>query len=40
MFCEKCGTKNEAGAKFCQKCGHKMLEETQEEVKPKNQVNR
>lgn len=34
MFCEKCGTKNEAGAKFCQKCGHKMIQE-QEEVKAK-----
>ena len=24
MFCEKCGTKNEVGAKFCEKCGYKI----------------
>ena len=24
MFCSKCGTKNESGAKFCEKCGNKL----------------
>ena len=24
MFCSKCGTKNESGAKFCEKCGSKL----------------
>ena len=24
MFCGKCGTKNEKGAKFCEKCGNKL----------------
>lgn len=24
MFCEECGTKNEAGVAFCENCGHKM----------------
>ena len=27
MFCGKCGTKNESGAKFCEKCGNKLEEE-------------
>ena len=26
MFCGKCGTKNESGAKFCEKCGNKLEE--------------
>src|SRR5574344_270794 len=24
MFCEECGTKNEASVAFCENCGHKM----------------
>ena len=34
MYCGKCGTKNETGAKFCEKCGNKL--EEQEKSKPKN----
>ena len=25
MFCRKCGTKNEDGAKFCEKCGTPLM---------------
>lgn len=24
VFCNKCGTKNEAGSQFCNKCGNKL----------------
>lgn len=29
MFCSKCGTKNEEGAKFCSKCGEALTESTE-----------
>ena len=29
MFCSKCGTKNEEGAKFCAKCGEALTESTE-----------
>ena len=29
MFCSKCGTKNEEGAKFCSKCGEALTEGTE-----------
>ena len=28
MYCGKCGTKNELGAKFCEKCGSKLEQDT------------
>lgn len=40
MYCEKCGTKCENGAKFCGKCGHKLLEVKIKEVKKNNIYNR
>ena len=36
MFCSKCGTKNESGAKFCEKCGNK-LEEQEPKKNPKKE---
>lgn len=36
MFCGKCGTKNESGAKFCEKCGNK-LEEQEPKKNPKKE---
>lgn len=42
MYCEKCGTKNESGAKFCEKCGHKVEipeKPPKKENKLKNKLN-
>ena len=40
MFCGKCGTKNESGAKFCEKCGNKLEEEKESKKTPKKENKR
>ena len=32
MFCEKCGTKNNKGAKFCESCGNKLVSNVKEKI--------
>lgn len=40
MFCGKCGTKNESGAKFCEKCGSKLEEEPEKESTNEKQIKK
>ena len=40
MFCGKCGTKNEEGAKFCESCGNKLEQEEKEKPTKKAKKNK